>query len=90
MNMLGKDGLIMNYKEYDVNKQKPVTASYAMVTRLYVKKTRTNYFGFGKKKEKEKEHILVEEWQLGFRVHTSTKEIDFARRRKKKKKEKNS
>ena len=27
MYMLGKDGLIMNYKEYDVNKQKPVTAS---------------------------------------------------------------
>ena len=27
MYMLGKDGLIMNYKEYDVNKQKTVTAS---------------------------------------------------------------
>ena len=27
MYMLGKDGLIMNYKEYHVNKQKPVTAS---------------------------------------------------------------
>ena len=27
MYMLGKDGLIMNYKEYGVNKQKPVTAS---------------------------------------------------------------
>ena len=27
MYMLGKDGLIINYKEYDVNKQKTVTAS---------------------------------------------------------------
>ena len=27
MYMLGKDGLIMNYKEYCMNKQKPVTAS---------------------------------------------------------------
>ena len=27
MYILGKDGLIMNYKEYSVNKQKPVTAS---------------------------------------------------------------
>ena len=25
--MLGKDGLIVNYKEYGVNKQKTVTAS---------------------------------------------------------------
>ena len=47
-----------------------------MVARLYIKKTRTNYFGFGKKKE-QKEHILVEEQQLAFRVHTSTKEIDL-------------
>ena len=57
----------MNYKEYGVNKQKPVTASKAMVTRPYVKKTRTNSFGLGKKKE-EKEHILVEEQQLAFHV----------------------
>ena len=48
-----------------------------MVARLYVKKTRTNYFGFGKKKEEEKEHIWVEEQQLAFRIHTSTKEIDL-------------
>ena len=27
MYMLGKDGLIMNYKEYCMNKQKTVTAS---------------------------------------------------------------
>ena len=27
MYMLGKDGLVMNYKEYGMNKQKPVTAS---------------------------------------------------------------
>ena len=47
-----------------------------MVTRPYVKKARTNYFGFGKKKE-EKEHISVEERQLAFCVHTSTKEIDL-------------
>ena len=49
-----------------------------MVTRLYVKKTRKNYFGFGKKKKEEKEHISVEEQQLAFRVHTSTKEIELS------------
>ena len=49
-----------------------------MVTRPYVKKTRMNYFGFGKKKEEEKEHILVEEQQLAFHVHMSTKEIDLS------------
>ena len=48
-----------------------------MVTRPNVKKTRTNYFGFGKKKE-EKEHISVEEWKLAFHVHMSTKEIDLS------------
>ena len=53
MYMLGKDGLIMNYKEYGVNKQKTVTSSKTMVTRPYVKITRTNYFGFGKKKKKK-------------------------------------
>ena len=51
MYMLGKDGLIMNYKEYGMNKQKTVTGSQVMVARPYVKKTRTNYFGFGKKDE---------------------------------------
>ena len=48
-----------------------------MVARPYVKKTRANYFGFGKKEEEEKEHVSVEERQLAFRVHTSTKEIDL-------------
>ena len=55
-----------------------------MVARLYVKKTRTNYFGLGKKKE-EKELILVEERQLAFHVHTSTKEIDLCWEKKKEK-----
>ena len=49
-----------------------------MVTRLYVKKTRMNYFGLEKKLEKEeKEHIWVEERQLAFCVHTLAKEIGF-------------
>ena len=51
--MLDKDELIMNSKEYGVNKQKTVTASKVMVTRPYVKETRTNYFGFGKKKKRK-------------------------------------
>ena len=50
MYMLDKDELIMNSKEYGVNKQKTVTASKVMVARPYVRETRTNYFGFGKKR----------------------------------------
>ena len=57
MYMLSKDGLIMNYKEYGMNKQKTVTVSLAMVARPYIKKTRTNYFGFGKKKRRKRTYF---------------------------------
>ena len=57
MFMVGKDGLIMNYKEYSVNIQKTVTISKAMLTRPFVKKRRTNYFGFGKKGLQKKETL---------------------------------
>ena len=41
-----------------------------MVTRLYVKKTRMNYFGFGKKvRKRRKRRYLGRGTKLAFRVH---------------------
>ena len=53
MYMLGKDRLIMNYKEYSVNKQKTVTASQVMVARPYIKKEERIILVLEKKKKKK-------------------------------------